>query len=229
VLLEQVRSRTGVSLDEKTLTIGFARRATQYKRPDLLFSNLDRLKWIVLTPGLSKCCTPAKRSKAMRPMHIGLDATKRGSRGQNLVRNLLRLVIGQDEAIQAIVNAYQLYLSGLNAPGRPIANFLFLGPTGSVKTRASEATAEPLLGDSRAVVKVDCGEFQHGHEISKLVGSPPGYMGHRETHALVSQEALNQHFTANTKISFVLFDEIEKASDTLWNLLLGFWTKGRSR
>ena len=81
--------------------------------------------------------------------------------------------------------------------------------------------AETLLKNSRAVIKIDCAEFQHSHEIAKLIGSPPGYLGHRETHAALSQEALDQHHTENVTLSFLLFDEIEKASDALWNLLLG--------
>jgi len=89
-----------------------------------------------------------------------------------------------------------------------------------------EATAEYLLKDPRAVIKIDCAEFQHSHEIAKLIGSPPGYLGHRETHALLSQEALDRHHTDKRKLSFVLFDEIEKASDALWNLLLGILDKG---
>jgi len=155
-----------------------------------------------------------------------MDPTKMCSGTEDLEQNLRRLIVGQDEAIQAIVGSYQIHLSGLNAPGRPIANFLFLGPTGSGKTRIVEATAECLLANTQAVVKVDCGEFQHSHEIAKLIGSPPGYMGHRETRPLLSQEALDQFFTANVRISFVLFDEIEKASDALWNLLLGILDKG---
>jgi ATP-dependent Clp protease ATP-binding subunit ClpA len=103
---------------------------------------------------------------------------------------------------------------------------LFLGPTGSGKTRIVEATAESLVNDPRSIIKIDCAEFQHSHEIAKLIGSPPGYLGHRETHPLLSQEALNQHHTATLKLSFVLFDEIEKASDALWNLLLGILDKG---
>jgi len=113
----------------------------------------------------------------------------------------------------------------MTAPGRPIANFLFLGPTGSGKTRTAEATAEALVGNPRAVIKIDCAEFQHSHEIAKLIGSPPGYLGHRETHPLLSQEVLNQFHTERVKVSFVLFDEIEKASDALWNLLLGILDK----
>jgi ATP-dependent Clp protease ATP-binding subunit ClpB len=149
-----------------------------------------------------------------------------GKKAKDLETKLHRLVIGQQEAIHEIVRTYQTYLTGLSPDGRPIGNFLFLGPTGTGKTRTVEATAEALLGNPRAVIKIDCGEFQHGHEIAKLIGSPPGYLGHRETHALLSQEALNQYHTENMKFTFVLFDEIEKASDALWNLLLGILDKG---
>ena len=154
-----------------------------------------------------------------------LDATVTGTKAKDLETTLHRLVIGQEEAIHEIVRTYQTYLAGLSPEGRPIGNFLFLGPTGTGKTRAVEATAEALLGNPRAVIKIDCGEFQHSHEIAKLIGSPPGYLGHRETHALLSQEALNQYHTENMKLTFVLFDEIEKASDALWNLLLGILDK----
>lgn len=162
----------------------------------------------------------------MLRVNVALDPSKTGGEAAVLERDLLKLVIGQDEAIHQIVNVYQMYLTGMNPPGRPIGNFLFLGPTGSGKTRTVEATAEALLNNSRAVVKIDCAEFQHSHEIAKLIGSPPGYLGHCETHALLSQEVLNQHHSETTKITFVLFDEIEKASDALWNLLLGILDKG---
>jgi ATP-dependent Clp protease ATP-binding subunit ClpB len=158
-------------------------------------------------------------------LNIPLDPAKTGREAVSLESSLRRMIIGQDEAIQQIVNIYQMYLTGMSAPGRPIGNFLFLGPTGSGKTRIVEATAEILFGDPRAVIKVDCAEFQHSHEIAKLIGSPPGYLGHRETHPLLSQEVLNQYHTETTKLSFVLFDEIEKASDALWNLLLGILDK----
>ena len=154
-----------------------------------------------------------------------LDPTKTGRQADDLENRLHHLVIGQDEAIHQIVRAYQTYVAGLSPAGRPIGNFLFLGPTGSGKTRIVEATAESLLQNPRAVIKIDCAEFQHSHEIAKLIGSPPGYLGHRETHALLSQEALDQHHTEKVKLSFVLFDEIEKASDSLWNLLLGILDK----
>jgi ATP-dependent Clp protease ATP-binding subunit ClpB len=154
-----------------------------------------------------------------------LDPSKTGTQAEDLENQLRNLVVGQDEAIHQIVRAYQTHLAGLSPVGRPVGNFLFLGPTGSGKTRVVEATAESLLNDPRAVIKIDCAEFQHSHEIAKLIGSPPGYLGHRETHPLLSQEALNQHHTEKVKLSFVLFDEIEKASDAVWNLLLGILDK----
>src|SRR5271167_3969098 len=159
-------------------------------------------------------------------LNIPLDPAKTGRDAMSLETNLRRMIIGQDEAIEQIVNIYQMHQTGMSAPGRPIGNFLFLGPTGSGKTRIVEATAEALLKNPRAVIKIDCAEFQHSHEIAKLIGSPPGYLGHRETHPLLSQEVLNQFHTETIKLSFVLFDEIEKASDALWNLLLGILDKG---
>jgi ATP-dependent Clp protease ATP-binding subunit ClpB len=161
----------------------------------------------------------------MTRLNIPLDPAKTGRDAVSLEGNLRRMIVGQDEAIQQIVNIYQMNLTGMSAPGRPIGNFLFLGPTGSGKTRIVEATAEALLKNPRAVIKIDCAEFQHSHEIAKLIGSPPGYLGHRETHPLLSQEVLNQYHTDTIKLSFVLFDEIEKASDALWNLLLGIMDK----
>jgi len=134
-------------------------------------------------------------------------------------------IVGQDEGVQALVDLYQVFCAGLNSPGRPVGNLLFLGPTGSGKTRIVEAAAEILFGDPRGVIKVDCAEFQHSHEIAKLIGSPPGYLGHRETHPLITQEELSKNHTDKLKLSFLLFDEIEKASDSLWQLLLGMLDK----
>ena len=141
-------------------------------------------------------------------------------------QNALRAkIVGQAEGVQAVVDLYQVFCAGLNSAGRPVGNLLFLGPTGSGKTRIIEAAAEILFGDARSVIKVDCAEFQHSHEIAKLIGSPPGYLGHRETHPLITQEALAASHTDKLKLSFLLFDEIEKASDALWQLLLGMLDK----
>ena len=166
-----------------------------------------------------------KVANPMVRLNVPLDPAKTGRDAISLEGSLRRMILGQDEAIQQIVNIYQMHLTGMSAPGRPIGNFLFLGPTGSGKTRIVEATAEALLKNPRAVIKIDCAEFQHSHEIAKLIGSPPGYLGHRETHPLLSQEVLNQYHTDTMKVSFILFDEIEKASDALWNLLLGILDK----
>src|SRR5271170_7537693 len=166
-----------------------------------------------------------KAADKMVRLNVPLDPTKTGRDAETLEVSLRKLIVGQDEAVQQIISTYQMHLTGMSAPGRPIGNFLFLGPTGSGKTRIVEATAESLLKNPRAVIKVDCAEFQHSHEIAKLIGSPPGYLGHRETHPLLSQEVLNQYQTETMKVSFVLFDEIEKASDALWNLLLGILDK----
>jgi ATP-dependent Clp protease ATP-binding subunit ClpB len=154
-----------------------------------------------------------------------LDTEKRSSTACQFERALRGKVVGQDQAVQAVVDLYQMFCAGLQSPSRPIGNLLFLGPTGSGKTRIVEAAAEILFGDSHAIIKVDCAEFQHSHEISKLIGSPPGYLGHRETHPLITQEALAASHRDQMKLSFLLFDEIEKASDALWQLLLGMLDK----
>src|SRR5499427_6903186 len=154
-----------------------------------------------------------------------LDPHQQSSASCHFEDALRERIVGQDEAVQALVELYQVFSAGLNVTGHPVGNILLLGPTGVGKTRVVEAAAEVLFGDQRAVIKVDCAEFQHSHEIAKLIGSPPGYLGHRETHPLITQEALAQYHTEKLKISFLLFDEIEKASDALWQLLLGILDK----
>jgi ATP-dependent Clp protease ATP-binding subunit ClpA len=156
---------------------------------------------------------------------IVLDPTLSSRKVQDFEAALRRKVVGQERAIRQLARIYQVFQAGLSTPGRPIASLLYLGPTGCGKTRLVEAAAEALFGDARAVVKIDCAELQHSHEISKLIGSPPGYIGHRETPAALTQEALNRHHTENIKLTLVLFDEIEKASDALWQLLLGVLDK----
>src|SRR2546426_1615272 len=157
---------------------------------------------------------------------LSLDPSKRSTDTIDFQSALRSKIVGQEEAVQALVDLYQVFCAGLHSPGRPVGNLLFLGPTGSGKTRTVEAAAEILFGDSRAVIKVDSAEFQHSHEIAKLIGSPPGYLGHRETQPMITQEVLEQHYTEKLKLSLVLFDEIEKASDALWQLLLGILDKG---
>jgi ATP-dependent Clp protease ATP-binding subunit ClpA len=156
---------------------------------------------------------------------ILLDPTIRSPEAEDFETKLLAKVVGQERAVRRITNLYQVYLSGMASPGKPIGNLLFLGPTGSGKTRVVEAGAEILFGEARAVIKIDCAEFQHSHEIAKLIGSPPGYLGHRETPPLLTQEAIDQYHTDKLKLTFLLFDEIEKANEALWQLLLGILDK----
>ena len=150
-----------------------------------------------------------------------LDPTRRSHDAAQFENALRRKIAGQDQAVEKVAEVYQMFMAGLNPPGRPVGNLLFLGPTGTGKTRIVEAMAEAMFGDPHACIKIDCGEFQHSHEIAKLIGSPPGYLGHRETHPLLTQETLNKCHTEKLKLSILLFDEIEKASDSLWQLLLG--------
>ena len=161
----------------------------------------------------------------MRAPVSRLDPNLRSRELRDFERTLRRKIVGQDKAVQAVAELYQVFRAGLSAPGRPVGNLLFLGPTGAGKTRVVEAAAEILFGTPRAVIKVDCAEFQHSHEIAKLIGSPPGYLGHRDTHPLITQESLDAYHTDKLKVSFLLFDEIEKASDALWQLLLGILDK----
>jgi ATP-dependent Clp protease ATP-binding subunit ClpB len=155
-----------------------------------------------------------------------LDPKIKCAQAQDFDLKLSANIIGQENAVRSMGNLYQLFLAGMNQSGRPVGTMLFLGPTGTGKTRVVEAAAEVLFGDPNAVIKVNCAEFQHSHEIAKLIGSPPGYLGHRETSPLFTQENLDRFHTEETKLSLVLFDEIEKASDSLWKLLLGILDKG---
>ena len=171
---------------------------------------------VTATPSARKRDLGARRGKHADRGHTGvLDTEKRSSTACQFERALREKVVGQDQAVQALADLYQMFCAGLHPPSRPIGNLLFLGPTGSGKTRTVEAAAEILFGDSHGVIKVDCAEFQHSHEISKLIGSPPGYLGHRETHPLITQETLAASHRDHLQLSFLLFDEIEKASDAL--------------
>jgi len=156
---------------------------------------------------------------------VFLDPDQKGSPAQEFEERLASRVVGQDNAVRAMSGLYQVFLAGLNPSDRPIGTMLLLGPTGSGKTHVVEKAAEALFGTSGSILKIDCAEFQHSHEIAKLIGSPPGYLGHRETNPLLTQENLDRYQTEDTQLSLLLFDEIEKASDSLWQLLLGILDK----
>jgi ATP-dependent Clp protease ATP-binding subunit ClpB len=178
----------------------------------------------------SRSTTGKKGVEMIELMNTGsrviLDPEVKSPRVREFENKLGSLVIGQDRAVRGISSVYQVFDAGMSSEARPLGTMLFLGPTGSGKTRVVEATAEVLFENPNAVLKIDCAEFQHSHEIAKLVGSPPGYLGHRETSPLLSQDNLDRHRTPRDPFSLVLFDEIEKASNSLWQLLLGILDKG---
>jgi len=156
---------------------------------------------------------------------VALDPNTKSAVATHFETELRARVIGQDRSVRAITSLYQVFQAGMTNQARPLGSMLFLGPTGSGKTHVVEAAAEILFGDRNAVIRIDCAEFQHSHEIAKLIGSPPGYLGHRETAPLLTQENLEKYRTERDPFTLVLFDEIEKASDSLWQLLLGVLDK----
>ena len=140
---------------------------------------------------------------------------------------LHKRVIGQDEAVKALAKAVRRGRVGLKDPNRPIGSFLFLGPTGVGKTELSKALAEALFGDENAMVRIDMSEYMEKHSVSRMVGSPPGYVGYEEGGQLSEKVRRNPY-------SVVLFDEIEKASPEVFNILLqvlddGHITDGQGR
>jgi ATP-dependent Clp protease ATP-binding subunit ClpA len=145
---------------------------------------------------------------------------------EDLVTVLSQRVVGQPTATRVIVPYIQMFQAGLAPEGRPVGVFLLLGPTGTGKTKTVEALAEVLHGSEKNVLKVDCGEFQMEHEVAKLIGAPPGYLGHRETQPMLTQQKLNAVTSEKCSLSLVLFDEIEKAAPSMTRLLLGVLDKG---
>jgi CheY-like chemotaxis protein len=148
---------------------------------------------------------------------------------EDLTAVLSQKVVGQPAATKVIVPYIQMYQAGLAPEGRPVGVFLLLGPTGTGKTKTVEALAEVLHGSEKNVLKVDCGEFQMEHEVAKLIGAPPGYLGHRETQPMLTQQKLNAVTSEKSSLSLVLFDEIEKAAPSMTRLLLGVLDKGQLR
>lgn len=136
-------------------------------------------------------------------------------------------IVGADETLLKIFNYIQGHSLGLRYPeDPPIGAFLLLGPTGVGKTKTVEVIAEWLHGTPRAVLKINCAEYVRDHEVAKLIGSPPGYMGHRETVPRLTQQKLANVVSERSDISVVLFDEIEKADKAIYQLLLGILDKG---
>jgi ATP-dependent Clp protease ATP-binding subunit ClpA len=164
------------------------------------------------------------RTNTLRTRRVGL-----ADEPDELTLQLCEILVGQGDAIEAIVPYIHMHNAGLSPEGRPIGIFLLLGPTGTGKTRTVEALAETLHGSSKNLLKVDCGEFQMEHEVAKLVGAPPGYLGHRETQPMLTQARVNAVASENSGISLILFDEIEKAAPSMSRLLLGVLDKASLR
>ena len=156
-----------------------------------------------------------------------IRSSRRGTSPEpgDLASLLRQHLVGQDKAIDAIVPYVDMFHAGLSPAGRPVGVFLLLGPSGTGKTRTVEALAETIHGSERQILKIDCGEFQMEHEVAKLIGAPPGYLGHRETQPLLNQQKLNGVTSDNSALSLVLFDEIEKAAGSLQRLMLGVLDK----
>ncbi len=154
---------------------------------------------------------------------------RRRQSSENLLDQLSDRVVGQSKAMMQIVPYVEMYQAGLAPENRPAGVFLLLGPTGTGKTRTVEALAEVLHGSARNLLRIDCGEFQMEHEVAKLIGAPPGYLGHRETTPMLTQQKLTSATSESSSLALVLFDEIEKAAPSMTRLLLGVLDKAALR
>jgi ATP-dependent Clp protease ATP-binding subunit ClpB len=155
-----------------------------------------------------------------------LDPTRRSQKADTLIKKFESRIIGQQAAKDALVATIESFQSGMYDKTKPIRSLLFLGPTGSGKTGTAEAFAEGVMGSADKMMKISCGEFQHSHEIAKLIGSPPGYLGHRETHPFFTKASLKAAQSETMPFTIILWDEVEKASDALWALMLGILDRG---
>src|SRR5438105_1531530 len=172
--------------------------------------------------GRKECALLRPPPSSVRPPH----GFRPPSPPDDLLTQLSKRVVGQPQAMAEIVPYVQMHRAGLAPEGRPAGVFLLLGPTGTGKTRTVEALAEILHGSEKKLVKIDCGEFQMEHEVAKLIGAPPGYLGHRETTPFLTQQQLTEAISEQSDLALVLFDEIEKAAHSMTKLLLGILDKG---
>lgn len=163
------------------------------------------------------------------PFNSKISPLRTQSWPNDIASALSRKILGQPAAIDAIVPCIQMHRAMLAPEGRPVGIFLLIGPTGTGKTKTVEALAEVLHGNSKKILKLDCGEFQMDHEVAKLIGAPPGYLGHRETQPFLTQQKVNGATSEGCDLSLLLFDEIEKAAPSLMRLLLGILDKGALR
>lgn len=153
----------------------------------------------------------------------------RRNQKHDILKTMKERLVGQTATLEALCRHVEIYQAGLVPDGRPAGVFLLLGPTGTGKTHTVEVLAEALHGSSRALLRVDCAEFQMDHEVAKLIGAPPGYLGHRETQALLNQTRVNAVASEYSDLSILLFDEIEKAAPSMTRLLLGILDRAQAR
>ena len=190
--------------------------------------------------------SPSKRTGGDR---VSMDVSCLFKETRPLEQFLKSRVVGQDDAIDTLICSYSRLLSGLQDPSRPLLTALLLGPTGVGKTETAKALAHTLFGSEMAMTRVNCEEYAHGHELSKLLGSPPGYVGYNiepllsqrridEPHRKIREgpqgnsdqgnSLIDRIFTSdeNKFLSVLLFDEVEKAHPILWNTMLGILDSG---
>jgi ATP-dependent Clp protease ATP-binding subunit ClpA len=168
----------------------------------------------------------AKRSLSIAPNFFSTPSPTTTVRGKGSSENVLNTLVGQGDILDTVVSYVKSYKVGLIRQNAPQGVFALLGPTGVGKTLTVELVAEYLHGLRNRMICINCGEFAFDHEIAKLIGSPPGYLGHRETPARLNQQKLNSMVSENSRLTVILFDEIEKAAPTLQDLLLGILDKG---
>jgi ATP-dependent Clp protease ATP-binding subunit ClpA len=170
---------------------------------------------------------PIRQTPRLKEYRYALN--RKATNQPDLAALMRARLIGQSAAVDAIVPYVRMFQAGLAPEGRPAGVFLLLGPSGTGKTRTVEVLAEILHGSERNILKIDCGEFQMEHEVAKLIGAPPGYLGHRETQPVLSQAKVNGAASDRLPLSLVLFDEIETAAPSMQRLLLGVLDKGLLR
>ena len=185
-----------------------------------------RVSNIISVPFVAAVKTSQKGRLAVKKV----DPKKLSDKAAIFQWNLDDKIIGQERALKHLLRAYQIFSVKLNPPNRPILVLLFCGPTGVGKTECVKALAATLLGNEAAFTRIDCAEFQRSHEVSKLMGAPPSYLGYNDHGSVrLSQDAIDKFQTEGTKINIILFDEIEKAHPDFHQVLLGVLDNGKLR
>ena len=223
--LEMQLTNTTADMESAVRAQDFERAARLHDREQKLRTELEQLRsrWEQTHAGPVRAVTGEDVAEIVS-LWTGIPvAGITSSESKQLLQmetSLRRRVVGQEEAVHAVSNAIRRSRVGLGDPNRPIGSFLFLGPTGVGKTELCRALAEALFGDEKALIRVDMSEYMERHSVSRLIGSPPGYIGHEEGGQLTEKVRRKPY-------SVVLFDEIEKAHEDVFNLLLQVMEDGQ--